>query len=119
MSQSVHASGNVFSGDFVADDRFGADQQTVERARDPKIVRSEILASFLDAFFIGVGGDHIPPSLSTLLLVVAADRRKERSEQTARSGLMTSSPCPARRGRPHVDEDGCVLVSCANNHSAR
>jgi hypothetical protein len=47
----------------------GADQQTVERARDPKIVPSEILASFLDAFFVGVGGDHIPSSLATLLLL--------------------------------------------------
>src|SRR5262245_24924928 len=60
MSQGVQAGGNVFSGDLITGDRFGADQQTVKRAGDPKVVRSEILASLLDAFIVGVGGDHVP-----------------------------------------------------------
>jgi len=47
MSQRLHAGGNIFSDDLVAGDRCGADQQTVERARDPKIIRREILAGFL------------------------------------------------------------------------
>src|SRR5215831_18488402 len=60
MSQRLHAGGNVFSGDLVAGDRFSANQQTVERARDPKIIRRELLAGFLGAIFVGVGGDHVP-----------------------------------------------------------
>jgi hypothetical protein len=56
----VHAGGDVFAGDRIASDRLGADQRTVERAHDPKIVCGEILASVLDAFILGVGGDHMP-----------------------------------------------------------
>src|SRR5262245_29448459 len=60
MSQRLHAGGNIFSGDLVAGNRFSANQQTVERARDPKIIRRELLAGFLGAIFVGVGGDHVP-----------------------------------------------------------
>ena len=34
--------------------------RTVEGARNPEVIRGEILARFLDAFFVGVDGDHMP-----------------------------------------------------------
>src|SRR5262245_42344843 len=60
MSKRLHAGGNIFSGDLVAGDRFSANQQTLERARNPKIIRRELLAGFLRAIFVGVVGDHVP-----------------------------------------------------------
>ena len=60
MSQGMHAGCDVFSADRVALDRLGADQEAVERPRDPKVIRREILAGFLGAVFVGIGGDHVP-----------------------------------------------------------
>jgi hypothetical protein len=56
----MHAGGDVFGADRVAPDRFGTDQEAVERPHDPKVIRREIPAGFLGAVFAGIGGDHVP-----------------------------------------------------------
>src|SRR5713101_7360432 len=60
MAQRLHAGGNVVRADRVALDRFGAAQEAVERPRDPKVIRREILAGFQGAVFEGIGCDHVP-----------------------------------------------------------
>src|ERR1700682_5771173 len=81
MSQRMNAGGNIFSGDLIAGDRFSADQQTVERARDPKIIRRGFLACFLGAIFVGVGGDHVPFPRSELYSYLALRNRRGLSIQ--------------------------------------
>ena len=72
VPQGMDARGNVVRDDLIARDRLRAHQEAVERTREAKVIRGEVLAGFLDAFVVGVTMSG--SSFWTLLLPGAEDQ---------------------------------------------
>src|SRR5262249_40440958 len=76
---------DVFGCNLITFDRLGASQQAVERSRDPRVIRCEVLTCVLRAVFVGVGRGHLPSADPTLLPLASVLRQNRLS--------VPKSPC--------------------------